>query len=99
MFCERCGSSIPDGNAFCTKCGCPAPQGAQSANAYSSTLSLISIPVTTQKDLKVQKGDTGSPDSPFVFHSKSTFINSLCSQVQQSWPRSPTNNQLYSTIL
>lgn len=26
MFCESCGSFIPDGQSFCTNCGAPAPQ-------------------------------------------------------------------------
>lgn len=28
MFCEQCGSSIPDGQSFCSNCGAPAPVAA-----------------------------------------------------------------------
>ena len=28
MYCESCGSFIPDGQAFCSNCGAPAPQAA-----------------------------------------------------------------------
>ena len=31
MFCESCGSIIPDGQSFCTNCGSPAPQPVQPA--------------------------------------------------------------------
>ena len=31
MFCESCGSIIPDGQSFCTNCGSPAPQPIQPA--------------------------------------------------------------------
>ena len=33
MFCESCGSLIPDGQSFCTNCGSPAPQPVQPAPA------------------------------------------------------------------
>ena len=31
MFCESCGSLIPDGQSFCTNCGAAAPQPIQTA--------------------------------------------------------------------
>lgn len=31
MYCESCGSFIPDGQSFCSNCGAPAPQPVQPA--------------------------------------------------------------------
>lgn len=37
MFCNKCGSSVPEGNAFCGVCGTPVPAAAQQqAYSYSS---------------------------------------------------------------
>ena len=33
MFCESCGSFIPDGQSFCSNCGAAAPQPVQQAPA------------------------------------------------------------------
>jgi hypothetical protein len=35
MICERCGSTIPEGNMFCGQCGAPAPATDRPAPEYS----------------------------------------------------------------
>lgn len=35
MICERCGSTIPEGNKFCGQCGAPAPASDRPAPEYS----------------------------------------------------------------
>ena len=34
MFCNECGSMIPDGQAFCSQCGSPAPVPVEPQNGF-----------------------------------------------------------------
>ena len=36
MFCEHCGSQIPDGSKFCTECGTPVPQAPEPQETVSA---------------------------------------------------------------
>ena len=46
MFCESCGSFIPDGQSFCSNCGAAAPQPVQPA--AQPVQPLQGVPVTPQ---------------------------------------------------
>jgi hypothetical protein len=53
MFCESCGSFIPDGQSFCSNCGAAAPQPVQPAPqpvqpAAQPVQPLQGVPVTPQ---------------------------------------------------
>ncbi len=52
MFCESCGSSVPDGQAFCSNCGAPvnqaAPQAAQAQPVYQQPVAQPVQPVYQQ---------------------------------------------------
>ena len=46
MFCESCGSFIPDGQSFCSNCGTPAPKpAAQPASAPAPAAPFAAAPV------------------------------------------------------
>ena len=45
MYCESCGSYIPDGQAFCSNCGATAPQPAQPAQPEVQPAPAVAEPV------------------------------------------------------
>lgn len=52
MFCESCGASVPDGQAFCSNCGAPvtqaAPQAAPAQPVYQQPVAQPVQPVYQQ---------------------------------------------------
>lgn len=48
MFCESCGSSVPDGQAFCSNCGAPVNQAAQAQPVYQQPVAQPVQPVYQQ---------------------------------------------------
>ena len=45
MFCESCGSQVPDGQAFCSNCGTPIAQPAQPAPQPAQPVQQYAQPV------------------------------------------------------
>ena len=45
MFCESCGSQVPDGQAFCSNCGTPVAQPAQPAPQPAQPVQQYAQPV------------------------------------------------------
>ena len=45
MFCQNCGSQIPDGAKFCEICGAPAPGAAEVAQEAVETVETVETPV------------------------------------------------------
>lgn len=48
MFCESCGSQVPDGQAFCSNCGKPVAQPVQPAAQPVQPVQQYAQPVYTQ---------------------------------------------------
>ena len=48
MFCEKCGSQIPEGSAFCPNCGNPVKPAAVPARTETEVTATTSVEVTTQ---------------------------------------------------
>ena len=41
MFCEKCGTQLPDDAAFCTKCGASTAKGAKTAEKVEKPVDII----------------------------------------------------------
>ncbi len=64
MFCEKCGTQLPDDARFCSKCGTPTGGGGASPTAASSAPSPPSLAPSGAQELKCP--NCGAPIKPVL---------------------------------
>ena len=92
MICNKCGSNVPDGNAFCGQCGTPLPgyqqqpRPQQTAPQRRAKPAEAPVEVKTEKEKFFKKPGKGSKSFAAIMTALMVFPATFCVAIDAAIP-------------